>query len=207
MKLTLRNLVRIIFLLAFLYLWYLGKAGMWGPLVLAGLVATPFLGRIYCGWVCPVSTSLDLLKPLFPKAPLANYESIMLQRKVNALVFFLLLAYLLILNIKMGFAIHLFIIMIPLGLILALLFSEKAAHRNCFIGIIYSWLGRRSIFSYLAGKGTCTACSRCISECPNKCLSLSSSAQIITDRKNCLLCGKCASVCPSRNIRYGRQLT
>ncbi|NLI91386.1 MAG: 4Fe-4S binding protein [Peptococcaceae bacterium] len=198
---NIRLIVRVFFLGVILFLWYTGKTGLWGPLVFAGLIAVPLFGRLYCGWLCPVSTSIDLLKPVFPEAPLKKYTPVMLNRTTNVILFFCMLFYM-IYFIKTNSGIPFFILIIFYGLILTFLFGETSAHRNCLIGIIYSWLGRFSYKTYLANPEKCSACFRCINICPNNCLSFDPCSGMLTAKKHCLCCGKCTSACPKNNIQY-----
>lgn len=188
-------IVRIFFLGLILYLWYLGKTGIWGLLVFLGLLTTPLFG-----WLCPVSTSIDLIKPAFPTPPLQKYVPQMLDKKVNIILFLLMLAYM-IFFIKTNRGIPFFILVIPYGLVLTFLFSESCAHRNCLVGIIYSWLARFSRKTYRSNPDTCTMCFQCADICPNDCLDTAGD-KIGTDKKHCLCCGKCVSVCPGISISY-----
>jgi polyferredoxin len=177
-----RLIVRVLFLIIILFLWYIGRTDIWGPLVLLGLLAIPLFGRLYCGWICPVSTSIDLTKRFFPQAPLKKYVPKMLDRKVRIILFLLMLAYM-INFIKTDFGIPFFILMIPYGLIITILFSESCAHRNCLVGIIYSWLGRFSKMTYSADQGVCLACLRCSTVCPNDCLITDDRSNLSIDKK------------------------
>jgi len=198
---NIRLFVRIFFLGLILYLWYIGKTDIWGPLVFLGLLATPLFGRLYCGWLCPVSTSIDLIRPALPEPPLQKYVPQMLDKKVNAVLFLLMLGYI-IFFIKTNWGIPFFILMIPFGIILTFFFSESCAHRNCLVGIIYSWLARFSRKTYRSNTETCALCLHCITVCPTNCLDLVAGDRIKTDKKNCLCCGKCVSVCPKNAIAY-----
>ncbi|MFA6809275.1 MAG: 4Fe-4S binding protein [Eubacteriales bacterium] len=205
MNFNLRSIVRLLFLTLIFVLWYIGKINLWGPLVLIGLLAVPLLGRIYCGWLCPISTSIDILKPLFPKPPLKKYQKYLLNYKANTIFYIISLAYM-IFFMKTHSFIPFFILFIPVGLILSFLFGETVAHRNCLIGITYSWFGKFSRFSYFADKSKCIACLKCIRICPNQCLSAEADNKPATDKKNCLICGKCSTVCKKNAIKYTKTI-
>ena len=55
----------------------------------------------------------------------------------------------------------------------------------------------------------CSACGKCIFNCPREALSLGqTSGRILLDKEKCDSCFKCVSACPSRGLGvYGREMT
>jgi len=200
MKLNLRNCVRLLFLILIFVLWFTGRIHNWGPLLGIGLLFVPFLGRVYCGWVCPVSTAITLSKPVFPQPVWGNYKKLLFTKKMRllALIFSIII---LSIFIKTSFIIPFFIFLIPVGLIATVLFGESAWHRICFIGTIYSFWGNISMKGYYFNNLNCTQCKSCAKLCPTECMEMEPVPRIIN--KECLICGKCKEVCKNSGIVYG----
>lgn len=200
---NLKNIIRGLFLIIFFTLWLSGKAHVWGPVLLLGLLVVPLWGRLYCGYLCPISTTIDILRIFKSPRPLSEKnKKIFFNNKVRALIFLVSIA-LLATTIKTGFPIPFFVILVPIGVIFTYLFSEAAWHRNCFIGVIYSWLGGISRYGYIIQDSLCSGCGRCEKVCPTACLEINSVHKNI-DNEHCLICGKCQEACPKENIYYGR---
>lgn len=200
---NLRNIIRGLFLIIFFTLWITGRAHMWGPVLLLGLIVVPLWGRLYCGYLCPISTTIDILGIIKLPRPLTDKnKNIFFNSKVRTLIFLVSIA-LLVTTIKTGFPVPFFVILVPIGVIFTYLFSEAAWHRNCFIGVMYSWLGGLSRNGYIIQDSRCSGCGRCEKACPTACLEINLVHKNI-DNKHCLICGKCQEACPKENIFYGR---
>ena len=61
MRKTIQNVIRIIFLVVFAGLIFAGKIQIWMAIFLAGVLASFLLGRVYCGWICPINTVMSTM--------------------------------------------------------------------------------------------------------------------------------------------------
>ncbi len=202
MQLNVRNSIRLFFLLLIFVLWFIGKGQMWGPLVGLGLLLIPLWGRLYCGWICPIATSIDVMHPLLKK-PLFNVGKDILRNRYFQGILVIVYVVVLTTFIKTGFRVPFFIFLIPVGLIITYLFGEIFWHRFCFFGIIYGWVGSFARRGYFLDSGNCTKCRACIKRCPNGCI-IEDNDNYQIDNKHCLSCGKCKDKCPPATIQYGR---
>ena len=50
------TVIRLVFLTVFLLLMIKGKVILWLGLFALSLIAAVFLGRVYCGYACPMNT-------------------------------------------------------------------------------------------------------------------------------------------------------
>lgn len=200
MKFNLRNCIRLFFLLLIFVLWFNGRIHIWGPLLGIGLIFIPFLGRVYCGWVCPVSTAITLSKPTLPRPVWGEYNKLLFNTNVRLLALIISVVLIVVFN-KTNFIIPFFILLIPVGVIVTLLFGEAAWHRICFIGTIYSFFGKLSMKGYYFKGENCIQCKVCAKHCPNECIEMEPAPRIIN--KECLICGKCKEVCKKSAIAYG----
>lgn len=193
-KSTLRWIVNIFFLLLIFILWFTGKVKLWMILILLSLLAVPFKGRIYCGWICPVFTSLKLWEKITGGKASPGISGIFEKRWLQVIVSGFLAVLFLVLN-RMKSPVPYFIVLIPLALIFAGFFGQEKWHRLCPFGVVFSWLN--SIFQ----KGTpslqenCLGCGSCIDSCPGGSITLSGEI-IAINSKYCLSCGECQEKCP-----------
>lgn len=161
------------------------------------------LGRLYCGFACPISSTIDLIGYFKPWRPTSKkHKEIFFDNKVRLITLLASLA-LLITFIKTKFPVPFFVALIPIGLVFTYLFGEAAWHRNCFIGTIYSLLGGISRKGYYIQNDLCLSCGKCEKICPSGCLEIKPTGVNNIDNKHCLICGKCQNVCPDENIVYG----
>lgn len=202
MKINLRNTIRIFFLVFIFVLWFTGNIYRWGPFLGVGLLAIPFWGRIFCGWMCPISTTIDIFKPILKITPLKYDKTLLSQKSIQILLVIISFLILVFFN-KTGFIIPFFIALIPVGLIVSFFLGEAIWHHCCFIGIIYSWFGNWARRGYFFQGENCLGCKACTRVCPNNCIELKAKNKPEIDRKNCLVCGKCKAVCPPKIIEYG----
>lgn len=204
MKKNMRNVIRGLFLVIFLTLWLTGRAETWGQVLFLGLLVIPLWGRLYCGYLCPISTTIDILGTVKAPKKLSKESKEFFFNNMVRTVIFLVSIGLLITTIKTQFPIPFFVILIPIGVVFTYLFSEAAWHRNCFIGTMYSWLGWLSRKGYTL-KDSCSGCGKCEKACPAGCLEIDNSGkESDINNKHCLVCGKCEQVCTKNNIFYGR---
>jgi len=203
MKMDVRSLVRLISLFLIFSLWFTGKIEFWMIFLVIGLVLMPFWGRIYCGWICPIFTTLDICAPLHNKPLLVKYSKY-LERKTVKIVGFVIFLVAFLLIKKLNLSVPFFILLIPVGLIFAVLFGAVQWHRICPFGTIFNFLARFSQKGYLFKSQDCLKCGLCVKKCANSCLQFKKDRTLIIDKQHCLACGICQTVCPENNIYFGK---
>lgn len=174
---------------------------MWGQFLGISLLLIPLWGRIYCGWICPISTTIDIMHPFLKKPLVKINKDIFLNRYLQGL-FTIIYVIVLVTFIKTRFVVPFFIFLIPVGLIVTYIFGEVFWHRFCFFGIIYSWIGQFARRGYYLEADNCISCKSCIKGCPSGCIVDDNSDYYIIN-KHCLSCGKCKDSCPTNSIQYG----
>lgn len=203
MQINLKTLVRLFFLVLIFGLWLTGKITLWSIFLLTGLLATPFLGRIYCGWICPVFTSLDIFAPLLKKPLLKKYGNFLDNKVFKVLIFFLFIL-LFFLTRKLDFSVPFFIMLIPVGLLFTFLFGSARWHHICPFGTIFSLPARFAKYGYSFSNQGCSKCGLCIKNCENNCLHFDKNRNLYIEKKHCLVCGKCEAVCKQKNISFSK---
>lgn len=68
-----RAVVQLVFLGVFLLLMITGKAQFWMAFIFISIILSSYIGRYYCGWMCPINT---LMRPVsYVKKKLGIHES------------------------------------------------------------------------------------------------------------------------------------
>jgi ferredoxin-type protein NapH len=203
-----------------------------GSLVMFGLmfISSLFLGRAWCGWVCPGGGVQEIVEPVNNK-PVNG-------RKINWIKWLIwipwisLIAFLairaggyhqvnLLLDTQNGisvagdadrpivFAYFIYYIVIGLFAGLAVLVGRRAGcHTICWMApfmIIGRWLRNRISYPSLrlkADASACADCKKCTSNCP---MSLDVNGMVKLGKMEdteCILCGTCVDNCSKNAIRF-----
>lgn len=198
-KKTLRWIVNLFFLGLIFALWLSGNIKLWMTLILLSLIAIPFWGRLYCGWICPIFTSLRLWEKVTGKPTTGRNPEAMGKMWLQIPAIAGLVVLFVVLN-KMESPVPYFITLIPIALLFAYFFGQARWHRVCPLGVLFSLLN--SPFTKTAPKlgDICLGCGTCIDVCPGGAISLTGE-NIKIDNKYCLSCGSCLEVCPAKKSK------
>jgi len=193
-------------------------------------VSSLFLGRLWCGWVCPAAGLQEMVEPVNRKA--VSGHKIDWIKWVVWIPWISLITWLalraggyqridLLLNTQNGISLAgtaerpiVFAYVIYYGVI-ALIFGLAAfvgrrgfCHTVCWMApfmMIGRWLRNRLPWPALhlqANASACTDCKTCTRNCP---MSLDVNAMVQAEKmenSECVLCGMCIDHCPSKAIRY-----
>ena len=203
-----------------------------GSLIMFGLmfVSSLFLGRLWCGWVCPGGGMQEIVEPVNNR-PVNG-------RKINWikwLIWIPWIALIVLMAVRAGgysavdfvygteggisiagspdrpivFAYFIYYIVIALFVGLAVFVGRRAGcHSVCWMApfmIIGRWIRNRFAWPSLrlkANAAACTDCKRCTTHCP---MSLDVNAMVQAEsmeNSECILCGTCVDNCPANTIRY-----
>lgn len=197
--LILRRLVQFFFFALLIFLWLSNQMKLWMAVILLSFLLTPFLGRVFCGWGCPIFTTLRWTKPLFKNEQKKIWDF----KKWTALGILISFIAIFVLFNRLNFPVPVFVLLIPTALFITFFVGEVNWHRICPLGIVYSFLAQRTKAGYYFIAAECSDCMVCKKVCPSGAIMLQEEKAVIS-REHCLLCGKCAEECPLHNIRYGR---
>ena len=116
-------LVQVSFLGLFIALHFMGFTRIWLPILVAGFVASPFVGRVYCRAVCPANTFNRLAALLPGGIRLRKRKSPgWLAHPVVRVAWFSILFATLVIAMILGLRFHLFTIITAIGIILCRVF-------------------------------------------------------------------------------------
>jgi ferredoxin-type protein NapH len=202
----------------------MGVMGASALMFSALFVSSLFLGRAYCGWLCPAGGGMEACaavngRPVSGKVNILKY-----------LVFFPWIAVIVVLFIKAGGikAVDFFIGM-PYGIsldepwkyliyagILALVFGMSLLFGRRFFCHGFCWMapfmvmGRKlrnalrwPSLRLVPDPAACTECGACASGCPMSLPVTDHVRKSDMEDPDCILCGECVSACPRKAIRFG----
>ncbi len=197
-----------------------GSAVMFGLMFISSL----FLGRAWCGWVCPGSAMADIAEPLNNRA--MNPDKV---AWIKWLIWIPWISIILWLLIQAGgyssvnllhltesgvsvdspekYVIYFVVIFLFIGL--AVIFGRRAGcHTICWMApfmVIGRWIRNRLPWPSLrlvADAAACSDCKLCTRNCP---MGLDVNAMVEMEQmehSECILCGNCIDTCSKKAIRY-----
>lgn len=185
---------------------------VWWPLLGATVplvLAAALLGRVFCGWICPLNTVFELAACV--KKPAVRSEP-------NTFQPYWLLAALLATAALAGFPVYTAVS--PIGIVaralafgagieLAGVFVLVAAdlwyerkgwcRRFCPAGAFYGLLSRWRVLRVGADEERCRHCGRCRAACS---MGVDIGSGRPLDAMACINCGDCIDACPEQAVRY-----
>lgn len=203
MKKILQTALQIILLALFLFLIIIGKVQVWVGLLLFGILASVFLGRFYCGWMCPINTVFKGITWTKKKLRINNFKipKILKNKWIRIIafgIFAVLFGFIMITKAKLPVLPALFII----GVITTLFFPEELWHRYlCPYGSMLRVSSSKTKHTMVINEDTCNNCGICKTVCPAAAIKKDDGAHTIL-KSDCLVCMKCETACPQNSISY-----
>jgi len=186
------------------------------------LLVTAFLGRVFCGWLCPLRFLLDLLSPLKTplRSKLGGLGGLALPPQLARIRYLSLGIFTALLLLSQS---HAPALLYPpsimsragyeltfsrtingsLGFIGAYLFVDLVLLTGfwcryiCPGGVLYALLGRFRLLRIRLQEEQCARCHHCAKACP---LGLDPVSDTVT--MECDNCGKCLSRCPNSALSF-----
>jgi len=130
-------LVQVSFLALFIALHLAGSTKIWLFILIAGFIASPFVGRMYCRAICPVNTFNRLAALLPGGIRLGKRKSPgWLAHPVFRVAWFSILLATLVIAMILGLRFHLFTIITVIGIILCRVFPAAWCNGLCPWGVL-----------------------------------------------------------------------
>ncbi|PKM91813.1 hypothetical protein CVU82_01235 [Candidatus Falkowbacteria bacterium HGW-Falkowbacteria-1] len=184
------------------------------------LVSTIFLGRVFCGYFCPLGTIQEWMRELGKK--IGFKKDLEVPKKIDkylryvkylvllAIIYFSFYLGDLVFNIYDPYAtlmhfgqefderiIGYFILFV---LLISALFSKSLWCRYlCPLGAFFALIKKISFFKIKRDDKTCISCGICNNVCP---ANLEIKTANIIDDADCVGCGKCVGNCPKNSLSF-----
>lgn len=203
MKRTLQILIQIAFLALFIFLIIVGKVQLWMGVFILGLLASLFLGRIYCGWICPINTAMIGVTWVKKKLHLKSLKIPNFLKKTGvrylALALFILAF---VFTLVSGKKLPILPLLFAIGVVITFLFPEELWHRYlCPYGTILHLPAKLSRRKLSVDPDQCNNCGACIRICPAVAVAKGKHNHEII-KEDCILCMKCIDNCKQGAIGY-----
>ncbi len=194
--------IRILFLALFTLLLSLGKPQVWMILFVLSLVGSFLLGRVYCGWFCPISTIMSVITAIKKKLHLKSrtVPALLLKPWVRVASVGIFMA-LFVFTLVSGKKLPVLLAFLVVGAALTLFFPEELWHRYlCPYGLILSFPSSKAKHAMTVDSVLCNNCGTCKRVCPAQAVVKKEKHEIIT--KDCLVCMECARSCKQEAIHF-----
>lgn len=201
----LKLIVQLIFLALFAVLVATGQVQVWVGIFLLGIIASFFLGRIYCGWLCPINTVMNAVTAIKKKLGIKKQRvpQVLTSPWIKSLVLILFIAAFAFSMIT-GRAIPALPALFAAGVVLTIFFPEELWHRYlCPYGTILSLPARKAKLNMVIDQEKCDSCGICKKVCPAGAVQVSNKVYSIKGN-SCLVCLDCSTHCRQDAIAYMR---
>jgi ferredoxin-type protein NapH len=203
LKKHLQPALQILFFALFVLLIINGKMQLWMGLFALSVLVTFLLGRVYCGWICPINTAMRCLTWIKKKLHIksAKIPTWITRPWVRIFVLLVFIA-VFIFTMVSGRKLPVLPALIAIGAVLTLFFPEELWHRYlCPYGTIMSVPARKSKHAMRIQPEKCNRCGMCVRACPAKAVEKREGRyQII--KEDCIVCMECSGKCKPEAIHY-----
>ncbi len=208
-----RTLAQVLFLAIFVFLLVQENIQAWIMVLGLGWLGSLLLGRIYCGWACPMGTLMRAQTWLYRKVKKSRFRIPKLrenpgsQTVITVLRIFMLVLFLagMMAVRAMGMEINVILYLVILAVITSFFFLEDLWHRICPHGAVMNVTSRPSRWGMKIDKDQCTGCARCEKVCPAQAVyQLEGSKIRAINNRECLVCLECQRTCREEAISYGK---
>jgi len=208
MNKTIITMIRVLFLLIFIFLIAIGKPIIWLGIYAVSLLLAPFFGRIYCGYICPMNTLM------IPTEKISKKLNIQISSKPKFLkngwftwvALFLSLILMLLGKKLLSVNIPILPIWAVIAIIVTLRYKPEVFHNLiCPFGTLQKIFARISLFGRRINK-ECIGCGMCQKVCPSQAITIDKKIHMaVINSKLCHQCTNCKDVCPKSAIYYGKK--
>lgn len=203
--LRIRNAVRVVSLLAFAAIMLQGKPTAWLILFMATIPLAVLLGRVYCGWICPMNT---LMAPVNWAARKLKWERKQtphwLRSGIGGWVVLVLSLLTMLAGRRLGVQLPVVLYLSAFAVVLTFWYRPEVWHKYlCPFGAVQSLPGRTARWGERVNSSECIGCRLCEKACTAEAVTVNSNHKAVIDSTHCLQCFDCQAACPKDAIVYG----
>lgn len=200
---------RILFLGTFIWLMVRGVTVLWLGIFSVTLLFALLLGRVFCGWICPMNTLMIPTEWLSKKLNL-QAKKVPNWLKSKAVPWIMLIVMILVMTVLkriFGIEIQMLLYLLLLSVIVTLIYKPEVFHNNvCPFGLLQSFTGRFALFTEKVNHNKCVGCKLCEPVCPSKSIIVSKESKKANINSTlCHQCFNCQLICPKDAISYGKK--
>lgn len=202
-KKPIRIIVQLLSLALFITLLATKRLPLWLAIFLVGVALSPLVGRIYCGWICPIYTgtnALTMIKQKLGIKPRKTPKALQAPWLRYAMAGVLIILF--VLGARSGRRFPALLLFLVAALGLTLFYPEALWHHYlCPYGAILKLTSKRTKNGMMINETICQGHNTCKKVCPAEAVSTVDGQNRI-DRSECLVCMKCKLSCPENAIAY-----
>ncbi len=200
-----RKWIQWIALIVFGFLIFKGRPQVWVILVVGGLLVSIFRGRLYCGYLCPINTVMEVIDNNAEKKKRKRLKppEWIKSNVVRGIVLALFLGTMVVV-FRTGKKLPVLPGLFLLGVVLTIFFQPSLWHRYlCPYGTLFSIFSKKNKIGYKVEDEGCIQCGICVRACPADAIQWEDrKTDPVIVKSECIVCGKCEEKCPQEVISY-----
>lgn len=203
------NASRIVFLIIFIFLVTRGAMVMWLGIFGITMILALLLGRVFCGWICPMNTVMIPAEWLSKKLNLQAKDTPdwLRSKAIPWIMLFIMIATIIFTKRLFGIQVPILLYLLFLSVIVTLRYKPEIFHNYiCPFGLLQSFTGRFALLTEKVNHEKCIGCKLCETVCPSEAVKVSKeSKKANIDPLLCHQCFNCQLICPEDAISYRKQ--